>query len=112
MKRSSPPANLERFLSAGSVLGRRASWDRCDAEDVEALADEPPKIGASLDPIRAAISLVADGVAQRVTVSLPSAATVMPAARQLARAAGVQVELVGAVAPVDVIVRSDSARGA
>jgi hypothetical protein len=99
MKRSSPPANLERFLSAGSVLGRRASWDRCDAEDVEALTDEPPKI-------------VADGVAQRVTVSLPSAATVMPAARQLARAAGVQVELVGAVAPVDVIVRSDSARGA
>lgn len=79
---------------------------------MDALTDEPPRIGSSLDPIRAAISLVADGVARRVTVNLPSAATVMPAARQLARAAGVEVELVGDVARGDVTVRSDSARGA
>jgi hypothetical protein len=79
---------------------------------VDALTEEPPKIGASIDPIRAAISLVADGVARRVTVNLPSAASMMPAARQLARAAGVEVELVGDVAAGDVTVRSDSARGA
>jgi hypothetical protein len=79
---------------------------------VDALTDEPPRIGSSLDPIRAAISLVADGVARRVTVNVPSATSVMPAARQLARAAGVQVELVGGVAPGDITVRSDSARGA
>jgi hypothetical protein len=79
---------------------------------VDALTEEPPSIGASLDPIRAAISLVADGVARRVTVNLPSAVAVMPAARLLARAAGVEVELVGDVAPGDFTVRSDSARGA
>lgn len=79
---------------------------------MDALTEEPPRIGSSLDPIRAAISLVADGVARRVTVNLPSAATVMPAARQLARAAGVEVELVGEVAAGDVTARSDSARGA
>ena len=44
---------------------------------MDALTDEPPKIGASLDPIRAAISLVADGVARRVTINLPSAEAVM-----------------------------------
>ena len=79
---------------------------------MDALTDEPPNIGASLDPIRAAISLVADGVARRVTVNLPSAAAVMPAARQLARAAGVRVELIGDVTSGDVTVRSGSARGA
>ena len=79
---------------------------------MDALTEEPPRIGSSLDPIRAAISLVADGVARRVTVNLPSAATVMPAARQLARAAGVEVELVGEVAAGDVTAQSDSARGA
>jgi len=79
---------------------------------VDALTDEPPRIGASIDPIRAAISLVADGIARRVTVNLPSAESVMPAARQLARAAGVEVELVGDVASGDVTIRSDSARGA
>ena len=79
---------------------------------MDALTEEPPKIGASIDPIRAAISLVADGVARRVTVNLPSASSVMPAARQLARAAGVKVELVGDIAARDVTVRSDSARGA
>ena len=79
---------------------------------MDALSDEPPNIGGSLDPIRAAISLVADGVARRVTVNLPSAAAVMPAARQLARAAGVEVELVGDVASSDITVRSNSARGA
>ena len=79
---------------------------------MDALTDEPPKIGASLDPLRAAISLVADGVARRVTSNLPSAEAVMPAARQMARAAGVQVELVGDARPGHVTPRSDSARGA
>jgi hypothetical protein len=60
------------------------------------LTDAPalPHVDPSLDPIRAAISLVADGQARRVTVHTPAAAQVMPAARQLARAAGVSIELV------------------
>ena len=57
--------------------------------------DDLPRIDSSLDPIRAAISIVADGVASSVTVQVPAASDVMPAARQLARAAGVTVELVG-----------------
>jgi hypothetical protein len=75
--------------------------------------DEPPRIDAALDPVRAAISLVADGVARRVTVNLPSPDVVMPAARQLARAAGVRVELVGGTDPEgDLVVLPQSARGA
>jgi hypothetical protein len=58
--------------------------------------EEPPRIDATLDPIRAAISLVADGLASLVTVQVPEASQVMPAVRQLARAAGVSVELVDA----------------
>ncbi|MGZ8476322.1 MAG: hypothetical protein ACXWWQ_08930 [Candidatus Limnocylindria bacterium] len=53
-----------------------------------------PQLGAPLDPIRAAISLVADGHARRVTVHTPAARQLMPAARQLARASGVTAQLV------------------
>ena len=55
---------------------------------------EPPEIGAPLDPVRAAILIVADGHASRVTVHLPEAERVLPAALRLARSAGVTVELV------------------
>ena len=58
--------------------------------------NEPPRIDGTLDPIRAAISLVADGLASSVTVQVPEPSQVMPAARQLARAAGVSVQLVDA----------------
>lgn len=56
--------------------------------------DEPPHIDGSLDPIRAAISLVADGSALRVTVYAPARASLLPATRILARAAGVVIESV------------------
>lgn len=51
-------------------------------------------IDRSLDRIRAAIRIVADGDASRVTVRLPEAARVLPAARRLGMRAGVVVELV------------------
>ena len=54
--------------------------------------DEPPHIDSSLDPIRAAIQMVADGSAKRVTVYTPETARLLPAARILARAAGVAIE--------------------
>ena len=53
---------------------------------------ETPHIDSSLDPIRAAIQMVADGSAVRVTVYTPAPARLLPAARALARAAGVAVE--------------------
>lgn len=54
--------------------------------------DDLPHIDSSLDPIRAAIEMVADGSASRVTVYTPTPARLLPAARMLARAAGVAVE--------------------
>ena len=53
--------------------------------------EEPPHIDSSLDPIRAAIQMVADGSARRITVYAPDSARLLPAARMLARAAGVAV---------------------
>jgi hypothetical protein len=55
---------------------------------------EPPQIGAALDSLRAAIDVVADGGATRVTVQMPEARRLLPAALQLAKRAGVRVELV------------------
>ncbi len=55
---------------------------------------EPPQIGASLDNVRAAIDVVARGYATRVTVHVGDARRLIPAATQLARRAGVRVELV------------------
>ena len=54
--------------------------------------DEPPHIDSALDPIRAAIRMVADGSAKRVTVYTPETPRLLPAARMLARAAGVAIE--------------------
>jgi hypothetical protein len=54
--------------------------------------EEPPHIDSSLDPIRAAIRMVADGSAKRVTVYTPETSRLLPAARLLARAAGVAIE--------------------
>ena len=56
--------------------------------------DELPQIGARLDPLRAAIDIVADGQVRRVTVHVSDARTLLPAATQLAKRAGVRVELV------------------
>jgi len=55
---------------------------------------EPPQIGAPLDSLRAAIDVVAAGQATRVTVQVPRARSLLPAAMRLARHAGVRVELV------------------
>ena len=57
--------------------------------------DEPPHIDSALDPIRAAIRMVADGSAKRVTVYTPETPRLLPAARMLARAAGVEIESAG-----------------
>ena len=54
--------------------------------------DELPQIAAALDPIRAAIHMVADGSARRITVYTAETARLLPAARLLARAAGVAIE--------------------
>lgn len=59
--------------------------------------DEPPHIDSSLDPIRAAIQMVADGSAKRITVYTPETARLLPAARMLARAAGVAIESVAEI---------------
>ena len=72
--------------------------------------DELPRIDMSLDPIRAAISIVADGIATSVTVQVRTPSRVMPATRQLARAAGVSVELVGQ--PERVVTPSEAQEGA
>ena len=55
---------------------------------------EPPQIGGRLDTLRAAIDVVADGGATRVTVHVPEVRRLLPAATQLAKRAGVRVELV------------------
>lgn len=55
---------------------------------------EPTQIGAPLDSLRAAIDVVAAGQATRVTVQVPRARSLLPAARQLARRAAVRVEVV------------------
>ena len=58
--------------------------------------EEPPHIDSSLDPIRAAIRMVADGSAKRISVYTPDTARLLPAARMLARAAGVAIDSDGA----------------
>lgn len=55
---------------------------------------ETPEIGEALDSLRAAIDVVAHGAATRVTVQVPRARRLLPAAHQLAKRAGVRVELV------------------
>ena len=55
---------------------------------------EPPQIGAPLDSLRAAIDVVAAGQATRVTVQVPHARSLLPAAMQIARRAAVRIELV------------------
>lgn len=79
--------------------------------------DEPPHIDSTLDPIRAAIQMVADGSANRVTVVSSSLTHILPAARQLARAAGVVLEAIephgNSNAAADLVVSSrDTRRGA
>ena len=72
-----------------------------------------PHIDRSLDTIRAAILIVAEGAARRVTVHTPAALEVMPAARQLARASGVTVQLVDpADSRSDLVVLPVAQRGA
>jgi hypothetical protein len=60
---------------------------------------EPPKIGGPLSSLRAAIDVVAHGDATRVTVHVPEARRLLPAANRLAKRAGVQVELVEPLDP-------------
>ena len=79
----------------------------------DADGEEPPRIDRSLDPIRAGIQMVADGSAERVTVYAPGTARLVPAARMLARAAGVVIESADATdAEADVVVATAPRRTA
>ena len=55
-------------------------------------AAELPHIGEALVSIRAAIDVVREGVATRVTVHAEAGEQVLPAARALARASGLAIE--------------------
>lgn len=59
---------------------------------VDEKAAKPPHIGEALASTRAAIEVVASGAATRVTVQAIDAEQILPAARALARAAGVSIE--------------------
>jgi hypothetical protein len=51
--------------------------------------DELPRIDEELNPVRAAISMVAAGLASRIVVYAIGGEQILPAARLLARSAGV-----------------------
>jgi hypothetical protein len=51
-----------------------------------------PRIDRALNPVRAAISLIADGQATRIVIYAADGDRMLPAARLLARAAGVSLE--------------------
>jgi hypothetical protein len=55
-------------------------------------AAEFPHIGEALVSIRAAVDVVREGAATRVTVHAEAGEQILPAARALARAAGVAIE--------------------
>lgn len=55
-------------------------------------AAELPHIGEALVSIRAAVDVVREGAATRVTVHAEAGEQILPAARALARAAGVVIE--------------------
>ena len=54
--------------------------------------EDPPRIDPALNPVRAAIDMVANGAATRITVHTMVGDQILPAARLLARAAGVTLE--------------------
>ena len=54
--------------------------------------EELPRIDDAINPVRAAIEMVASGSAKRVTLHSLVGTQLLPAARLLARAAGVTVE--------------------
>jgi hypothetical protein len=51
-----------------------------------------PRIDPALNPVRAAISMIAGGWATRIVIFAPDGEQMLPAARLLARAAGVSLE--------------------
>ena len=51
-----------------------------------------PRIDPALNPVRAAISMITGGWATRIVISAVDAEEMLPAARLLARAAGVDLE--------------------
>ena len=59
---------------------------------VQQQSSELPHIGEALVTARAAIEVVASGAATRVTVHAIDAEQILPAARAIARAAGVRIE--------------------
>ena len=59
---------------------------------VQQRSAEPLHIGDSLVSVRAAIEVVAGGGATRITVHAVDATQILPAARVIARAAGVRIE--------------------
>jgi hypothetical protein len=72
--------------------------------------EDLPRIDDAINPVRAAIEMVASGSARRVTLHSIVGAQLLPAARLLARAAGVTVEATWspAGAVCDLVVTSSS----
>jgi hypothetical protein len=80
---------------------------------VQAEVHEVAHIGEALASVRAAIEVVASGVARQVVVRASSCEQILPAARALGRAAGVGVEPIWRTdgAAFDIVVRPHATSG-
>lgn len=79
---------------------------------METYGEDLPRIDEAINPVRAAIEMVASGSARRVTLSAIGA-QLLPAARLLAEAAGVTLEPIcwSAGAVCDLVVTVSDADG-
>jgi hypothetical protein len=80
---------------------------------VHAEADDVAHIGEALASVRAAIEVVASGVARQVVVRASDSEQILPAARALARTTGVAIEPIWRTdgAGCDIVVRPLPAGG-
>jgi hypothetical protein len=76
-------------------------------------SEDLPRIDDAINPVRAAIEMVASGSANRITLHGIVGAPLLPAARMLARAAGVRVEPIWSTggAVCDLVVMSSTEGG-
>jgi len=75
-------------------------------------SEDLPRIDEAINPVRAAIEMVASGSANRITLHGIVGAPLLPAARMLARAAGVRVEPIWSTGVVcDLVVMSSTEGG-
>jgi hypothetical protein len=76
-------------------------------------SEDLPRIDEAINPVRAAIEMVASGSAKRITLHGIIGAPLLPAVRMLARVAGVHVEPVWSTGGVvcDLVVSSTEGDG-